>query len=294
MKKIRYIFEAILLVILLALSKIMPVSWASNLGGCIGRNIGPRLAASRKAKASLQLAYPDKTENQIQEITTGMWENLGRVMMEYPHIKTIATHRTKINNIEIFEKHKDSAAIYISAHTGNWEICPPAFYFQTGAKVNPVYRAPNNPYSDWLLTRARNLNGALSPIPKSRSGTRQIVKTLQANEGVGILIDQKFNPGIVTNFFGRPAKTSDHFATLAKKFNCPIIPLQIKRTHGAHFEITVHAPLDINNKTSSEIVDITHDIIEGWINKRPEQWLWLHRRWMSEKERYKNEQNTQL
>jgi len=268
LKKVRYTAEAILLILLLSISKALPALWASNLGGWIGRTIGPRLAASRKALANIKMVYPDKSEAEITAILTGMWENLGRVMLEYPHITTIARKHTTIINREIFDRHKDSVAIYISAHTANWEICPPAFYFQTGTKVNPVYRAPNNPFSDWILNKARNLKGALSPIPKSRGGTRHIVKTLQAGEGVGILIDQKFNEGIKADFFGHPAKTSDHFATLAQKFDCPIIPLKI--------------------------VDLTHKILESWINKRPEQWLWLHRRWMNpqEIERYNNEQNT--
>jgi KDO2-lipid IV(A) lauroyltransferase len=294
MKKIRYMFEALFLVILLGISKLMPASWASNVGGFIGRTIGPKLAATRKAHNNVQMVYPNKTPEEIQTITTGMWENLGRVMMEYPHIEKISRNHTKIINFNVFEKYKNQAAIYISAHTGNWEICPPAFFYKSGTKVNPVYRAPNNPYSDFLLNKARHLKGALSPIPKSRGGTRQMVKTLKDNEGIGILIDQKFNQGIKADFFGYPAKTSDHFATLAQKFNCPIIPLQIERDEGINFTITVHSPLDTQNKSNAEIVDITHSIIEDWINKRPEQWLWLHRRWMTqaEIERHEHEHTT--
>ena len=291
MKKIRYIAEAILLTLLLGISKIMPALWASNTGGWIGRTIGPRLAASRKALTNIKRAYPEKNDSETTKILIGMWDNLGRVMMEYPHINKIARNHTEIINLDVFDQYKDQAAIYISAHTGNWEICPPAFYLQTGAQVNPVYRAPNNPYSDWLLNKARNLKGALVPIPKSRSGTRNIVKTLQNNKGIGILIDQKFNEGIKADFFGHPAMTSDHFASLAKKFDCPIIPLQIERTQGIDFTITVHNALELEDKTNAQIIDITHKILEGWVNEAPQAWLWLHRRWMNKQEieRYKNE-----
>lgn len=280
MKKTRYIIEAILLLFILGVSGILPPLWASNLGGWLGRNIGMRLGASKKARSNIKMALPDKTEDEVNKIILGMWDNLGRVIMEYPHIKSIAEHHTEVIGLDIFKKHQASAPIFISAHLGNWEICPPAFYLQTGAKVNPIYRAPNNPYVDKMLNNIRTVGGMLSPIPKSRSGTRHLVKTLQSGEGIGILIDQKFNEGIKADFFGHPAMTSDHFVTLAQKFNCPIIPLQIERIKGINFRITVSEPLDIKDKTAEIIINETHNLLENWITKRPEQWLWLHRRWI--------------
>lgn len=293
MKKIRYFVEAILLIFLLELSKLMPALWASNFGGWIGRIIGPRLAASRKARANIEMALDDKTEAEVTDILTGMWENLGRVMMEYAHVKAIAKSHTDIIGMDIFKANQSMAPIFISAHLGNWEICPPAFFLQTGVKVNPVYRAPNNPFVDKVLNKLRTVNGALNPIPKSRAGTRNIVKTLQSGEGIGLLIDQKFNEGMKANFFGHPAMTSDHFVRLAQKLDCPIIPLQIERLKGIDFRITVSDPLDISNKSSDEVVQQTHTILENWIAQRPEQWLWLHRRWMNAQEikGYSNEQS---
>lgn len=279
-KKIRYIAEAFLLILVLAISKSLPPATASNMGGWIGRHLGPRLAASRKARANIQMVFPKKSKQDIEKILRGMWDNLGRVMMEYPHIEKIAKDYTDIVGLEIFKENEFTTPIFISGHIGNWEICPPAFWLQTGIKVNPVYRAPNNPFADLILNKKRSMNGALKPIPKSRAGTRRLIKTLQDGEGVGILIDQKFNEGIKVNFFGHPAMTSDHFAALAQKFKSPIIPLHMERINGINFRITVSKPIDIEGKTPEEIVIQTHTILEDWITKRPEQWLWLHRRWV--------------
>ena len=49
MTQIRYLLEAALLYLLFFFFKLMPAKTASNIGGWIGRNIGARLAASRKA-----------------------------------------------------------------------------------------------------------------------------------------------------------------------------------------------------------------------------------------------------
>ena len=295
MKKMRYLFEAFSLILILGISKILGAKHASNFGAWIGRTIGPRLAASRKAIANINMVYPNKSADEAQAIVTGMWENLGRVIMEYPHIETIAKDHTQIEGLEDFKNYftdkNTTAPIFISAHMGNWEICPPASLLQTGIKVNPVYRAPNNPFADKLLNKRRRMNDALSPIPKSRSGTRRIVETLKKGEGIGILIDQKYNEGVVANFMGHPAKTSDHFITMARKFNAPIVPLHIERLDGINFKITVCDAIEIADKSDDAILSESHGLLESWINKRPAQWLWLHRRWMNEheKERYKND-----
>lgn len=278
MKKIRYLIEAILLAILMGVSKILPVQWASNFGGWVGRNLGPRLAASRKAVNNIKASLPD---NDADIILRGMWDNLGRVMMEYPHLEHIARDRTEFVGLDILEKYKDSAAIFFTAHLANWEIPPVAAFTQLGLKFTSVYRAPNNPLSDKMLMRARSLKGELQAIPKSKSGTRNLVKILKENGHIGLLIDQKYNEGIEADFFGRPAMTSPAFVQLAQKFDCPLIPIKIERLKNINFRITILPPLEIKDKSIEVIVAESHSLLEEWIKEKPEQWLWLHRRWNS-------------
>ncbi len=279
LKKIRYFFEAVLLLIILSLSKCLPVAWASNFGGYLGRMIGPRLAASRKAYANIDMIYPDKSEQEKGNILKGMWDNLGRVIMEYPHLKNIGLQKTKIINKDILKSYEGKPVIFISGHFGNWECCPPAILLQLDYTLHPIYRAPNNPISDWLLNKARQVGGKLKPIPKSTAGMRQMVKALNQNVGIGMLIDQKYNEGIEVDFMGQPAMTSPIFAQLAQKYNCPIVPLHIERLNGANFQITVMPPLKTKGRSIEEIVNESHDVLKKWIDKNPDQWLWLHRRW---------------
>lgn len=280
MKKIRYILEALLLVIIMGLSKCLPVTWASGFGGWIGRTIGPRLAASRKAYANVDRVYPEKSKEEKNNIVKGMWDNLGRVMMEYPHLKTIGKNRTTIINIDDLKSYIGKPVIFVSGHFANWECCPPAITLQLDYTPHPIYRAPNNPISDWLLNKARQVGGKLKPIPKSKSGMRSMVKVLSENNGIGLVIDQKYNEGIEAEFMGHPAMTSPIFAQLAQKFDCPIVPLHIERLNNApNFQITVMPPLKTTERSVEQIVEQSHDILESWVHKNPAQWLWLHRRW---------------
>jgi len=256
----------------------MPVNIASNFGGWVGRTIGPRLAASRKARRNIEMVFPDKNDQDVQKILNGMWENLGRLMMEYPHLKKIAQNKTEIIGAENL-KNADNGSIMVSAHMANWEVVPPALFLQEDFLGTPIYRAPNNPISDYLLKKMRSLDGRINSIPKSQSGTRNIVKVLKDKGHIGMVIDQKYNEGIKSDFLGHPAMTSDVFAQLALKFNVPIIPVQIERISDCNFRLTVHPPLDIKNKKPPEIVDDVHGIMKNWIFNTPEDWLWLHNRW---------------
>ncbi len=279
MKNIRYFFEGLLLRILFFIFKLVPVDVASNVGGFIGRTVGPRLAASRKAKANLVRALPNKSEAEYAQIIAGMWDNLGRVMTEYPHLKTIGQTRTTIVGGDILENLKGVPTLMITGHLANWEICPIAAHLQHNFDVTSIYRPPNNKTADTVLQKCRSLGGKLKTIPKAISGTRQIVKTLNENGHIGILIDQKYNEGIEADFFGHPAMTSPAFAQLAQKFKCPLVPLKIVRDKGANFTMTIYPALNIDGQSIEEVVKTSHHLLEEWITENPAQWLWLHRRW---------------
>ena len=277
MKKIRYLLEAFVLFLVMMLSKILGAKNASNFGGWIGRTIGPKLAASRKAERNIRKIMPSKTEAEVREIIAGMWDNLGRLMMEYPHIKTIEQNFTTTIGTEFLPD--DKKCIFFTGHFGNWEVMPPYFYTHFGFPTIPIYRAPNNPYSDALLKKFRSYHGQLETIPKSTSGMRQMVQALKDGKSLGLLIDQKYNQGIEIDFLGQPAMTSPIYAQLAKKFDIPLIPIRITREDGCSFSIEISQAIETQNRTIEEIVLESHEHLKDWIFNKPEQWLWLHRRW---------------
>ena len=294
MKKIRYLFEALFLLIILMISKILPVTTASNFGGFIGRTIGPRLAASRKAERNIRNIMTDKNDDQIKSIVTGMWENLGRVIMEYPHLDHICRDRLTFIGADKFPDDRDQPIMTFSGHLANWEVMPGALLHHANFPVHSIYRAPNNPISDYLLMKARTRKNNLKNIPKSKSGTREIVQSIKNNRNIGMLVDQKYNEGIEIDFLGKPAMTSPIFAQLAKKYNCPLYPVSVKRLNGPNFEVTLHDPLRIDDKTNEQIVAESHEYLKTWIFENPEQWLWLHNRWIGKNRRLRKNQKAKI
>lgn len=282
MKKIRYLIEATLLWTAFFIFRLLPTDKASDLGGWIGRTIGPRLAASRKAVTNIMNAFPDMPGDEAQTICTDMWDNLGRVIAEYPHLRKIVHHYVELAGEEhLLSLGPENPCVIIGGHLANWELQPAYFSYKINWPTTCVFRAPNNPYVEKLLERCRDPEKRSGWIAKSPKGAREIVNTVRKGEQIMILIDQKYNEGIPVEFFGRPAMTSPSFVKLAENYDVPILPLQIERLKGCHFRLTIHPPFRTEGRGEEEIILQAHTLLEDWIAKRPGQWLWLHRRWDS-------------
>lgn len=277
MKKLRYFLEAGLLILLFGFFKLIELDAASATGGFLGRLIGPRLGASKKALGNLLQAFPDKSAAELEQILSGMWDNLGRTIAEYPHLKKIQAER--IEWINAVPAAAQPPYIFISAHMANWEVIAAGVNYHVHEVIHSIYRAPNNPYVDKLLKNARNGGDLGGLIAKSRRGGRDMIKALKEGESLGLLIDQKYKEGMAVDFFGRPAMTSPAFAELALKYQTPLIPVRAERLQGAFFRVTAYPPMDISGKGVEEIMREAHILLEEWIAQRPAQWLWLHRRW---------------
>lgn len=282
---LRYALEAVFLFILLLVFRLLPAKKASDFGGWIGRNIGPKLAASRKARRNLKRAFPGINEPRTDEIITGMWDNLGRVIAEYPHLKELSRETDIIGKDHLEAAlNNPKGAIFFGAHFGNWEINAPAILMQYDIAVDVSYRAPNNPWSDALLMKARAIDGRIKAHAKSRKGGKNMMDTIKHGGFLGILIDQKYNEGINVPFFGMEAMTNPFFVQLAQKYGCALLPIRNKRLDGARFSLSVYEPLAVLDETGAprpvpDVIADAHAMLEGFIRETPEQWLWLHRRW---------------
>jgi KDO2-lipid IV(A) lauroyltransferase len=272
---------------------LLPIEWASALGGGLARRIGPSLGISKRARINLRRAFPELAESEIAQIVSGMWDNLGRVAAEYPHLREIRIFepdgRVETHGFE----HMDNAVaagrrmIIFSGHVANWEIGALAAvqYGYTATRsyrVTQIYRAPNNPLVDRLIAHFRGDRGEY--IPKGAPAAKRAFAALYRGEHLTMLADQKLNEGIPVPFFGRPAMTATALALLALRFDCDVLPARVERLGGARFRLTVFPPLPLprSGDQDADVAALTAEItaiLEAWIRDRPEQWLWVHRRW---------------
>jgi KDO2-lipid IV(A) lauroyltransferase len=266
---------------------LLPLDWASAIGGALARTIGPRLRISKRARFNIRRALPELADHEIAKTIAQMWDNLGRVAAEYPHLRQIRVFepggRVETHGFE----HMDRAVaagrrmIIFSGHIANWEIGMLAAV-QYGAEVAQIYRAANNPLIDRMITRFRSIGGEL--IPKGTVAARRAIAVLRRGAHVTMLADQKMNDGIPVPFFGRPAMTASALAALALRFDCDVLPARVERLGGARFRLTVFPPLPLpssgdHHADVATLMTRVNQTLEGWIRDRPQEWFWVHRRW---------------
>jgi KDO2-lipid IV(A) lauroyltransferase len=273
---------------LFVLLRLVPLQAASAIGGAVGRAIGPLIGVTRRARKNLQIAFPEKSPDEIEAIIRDMWENLGRVVAEYPHMPRMKAF-TPDSCIEVRgTEHVDAGRkrgaplIFFAGHLGNWEISAIAAK-AFGVPLHLIYRPANNPWVEEIYREGRGAVAA-GLIPKGAEGARQAMRVLREGGQLGILIDQKMNDGIPVPFFGRDAMTAPALARLANKFDCTVLPVQVERLAGARFRLTVHPPLPLARsgdpqRDALDVMTRANALLESWIRQRPGQWLWLHRRW---------------
>lgn len=293
-QKLRHGAEAALFRVFMGFFRLLGLDGASAVGGFIGRQIFARTRITKRARGNLKAAFPEKSAAEIETILAGMWDNLGRTLAEYAHLDKF--HASNKPGARLFvsgdaisdaEVAKASGTLFLSGHLANWELMPIAAA-QWGYQGGLVYRPPNNPYVDRYISRQRALLGPKEQISK-HFGTRRIFSLLRGGQAIYMLVDQKTNEGIAAPFFGRDAMTTPVPAALALKMGARIVFVSNKRLGGAHFHVTVHPPLEFTASGDQErdVRELTIAInarMEDMVRADPSQWLWIHRRWPTERD----------
>jgi len=295
----------------------LSVDGCSAFGAWLGRAIGYRSGRTRIARAALQSIFPEWPKEKVEHTVLAMWDHLGRVAMEYVRLDGFrgeaGKDRLTIEGIERLHALRDDGkgALIVSGHVGHWEMITLALQEAGVTPLHVVYRPANNEAMNRLIRSLQGDSG-VDLIPKGAAGARRIMAALKAGGHVVMLVDQKMNDGIETLFFGRPAMTAPAVAQLALRFSCPVVPIRVERVGsfnragkkaagptdgsivgatatqedawGARFKVSVGAEIERpkGEDKKTDILTLMNAInaeLERWIRDRPEQWLWVHKRW---------------
>jgi Kdo2-lipid IVA lauroyltransferase/acyltransferase len=267
---------------------LMSPDTASRLGARLARRFGPGLDKSRLIRRNLKIAFPELSPGETDELVRNIWANLGSIVAEYPHLRTICDTRAEEyleivmqEPLEVFQL-TGKPAVFITAHLGNWEISA-ATIAHLGVPLTVVYTALQNPHMDRLLAEARDALGFRTV--ERANAARELIRRLKHGTSVGLLVDQRVDSGEPTPFFGKEMLTSMTPAQLALRFKCDLIPVQVQRLEGARFRVTFHKPVTADDpdaappEQASNITKKINKLFESWIRERPHEWMCTKRRW---------------
>jgi len=269
----------------------MPIRMALGLGRALGLYIRlwdrrHRTVAEANAARALGLG-PDEARAFVRRV----YKNLGATFIEgliIPHI----LRRRDLSDFCHMEgqEHVRAAldqgrgALLLTAHMGNWELGG-FVAAQFAGSILVVARPMDNPLLERNAQRLRQrMNQTV--VGRSRGALRAVVKRLREGGLVGMLIDQNHrqNPAFVP-FFGKLAATVPSPASIALKYDVPVLPGYAWRDPKRflhHFHCDPPFELIRTGDHKADVVANTAMFtrrIEEYVLRHPEQWLWLHQRW---------------
>ncbi len=273
--------EAFFGYVLFSLARLLPVRFASAFMGRIFCIVAPLTPWQTRARLNLSYAMPELDRTRQTEILHKMWENLGRVIGEYPHVGHLARdNRVEFVGLEHIRNLK-TGGLLIGAHIGNWEVGPLAA-ISVGKRVAAIYRPLNNPLLANLLTRRKRAYGG-DIYRKGREAALGMVTALRKKNIMCVLVDQQLREGMNVPFFGHPARTSISHIKIAIKKQVPIFYMRTERLAGVRFRVTISPPISLPDTADDvSVLALATQInaeLESWIRAAPEQWFWPHRRW---------------
>lgn len=282
--------EALGFDIFTTLFRLLPVDWASAMGGAVLRALGPLSGAHKVAGRNLRLAFPDMSEAERKRVLVAQWDGFGRAFAEFSLMDRILPSTGRVEVVNVERLHQIAAerlpVVFISGHLSNWEVMPAAIV-DSGVTCQMTYRAANNPYVDDRIKKSRFRYGVRLFAPKGGDGARELLEAMGRGESVALMNDQKFNGGVAAPFFGHLAHTAPGPTRLALRFGTVLQPMSVQRTKGARFKVVVHDPITVP-RTGDRTADIEAGVslinrfMEERIRERPEEWFWVHKRWPNE------------
>ncbi len=281
--------EALVAAALVALVRRLPHGVTEMCGTTLGRLCWALDRRHRQvATDNVRLALPNLSDAERRVLVRRAFEHFGRLlcgMLEFSGLSPNAMlDRVEIEGAErVRTAHAlGKGVLFVTGHFGCWEIQALAHAVRF-PPMAVLARPLDDPVLHDLLEGMRTRTG--NSVIYRQGSLRRVLRALAAGQGVGVLIDQHVlgRDGVYVDFFGRPAATTTAVATLALRTGAPIIPLFALPLGRGRYRLVYEDPVPVPPEDAPDRVrELTKRctrVVEMYVRRRPELWLWMHRRW---------------
>jgi len=234
-------------------------------------------------------AFPDKSQEEIQHIALKNYQNIFQTFFETLWIQRISEHQIRnivnIPQLPLLDEmvSRGKGLIMLSGHLCNWELIALAVGMLSGHPLQIIVKKQHNPFADRLMNRLRTkFNNTVVDMDRA---PRETLKRLREGGVVAMLADQSGPAeGLFVDYFGRPASTHIGPAVFFLRTNAPIIMTYGIRNSDGTFDVSFEEvpTSDVSGTDDQKIRTITErhvKMLEQFVRKHPDQWLWMHKRW---------------
>jgi len=237
---------------------------------------------------NLTAAFPSLPAGERRRVARAMFAHFGSLLLEllkfgqYSEAQMLATIDSEGEERVHAAYAHGRGVLFFTGHFGYWEMQA----ITQALRVKPVSvlaRPLDNPALHERLERIRTRTG--NSVIYRQGALRKVVRELSENRGVALLIDQHLHThdAVQVDFFGRPAATTSALAALALRTGAPVIPVFALPAPRGRYRLVYERPVDPPASEGVEAVrEFTQrctDVLEMYVRRYPDLWLWMHRRW---------------
>ncbi len=239
---------------------------------------------------NLELAFPDLPSKEQRAILHGVYRHLGRQLVEFCRMPRYTVANTqnwiRTEGLEHYlaARERGKGVLVLTGHLGAWELS--SFYHSLmGYPMGMVIRRLDNRELDAFVNGIRCLHG--NRVFHKDDFGRGLILAMREGGTVGILMDTNMTPpqGVFADFFGVKACTASGLAHIALRSGAAVLP-GFMLWESAEGRYVLHFGPELSFTRSGDIeMDVLaatqqcNDVLESWIRRYPDQWLWIHRRW---------------
>ena len=238
---------------------------------------------------NLRNSFPEKSERELRRLRNHYYWHLSQIAIEM--IKMLVMSRRNLDkryhcsNPELVNRffEEGKSVILLSSHYNNWEwmiLGLDRLFLHHGVGVG---KANTDKGFEQVVNRARTRYGTEVVFANTVRQTFEQYESQHTPVAYMMLSDQSPNSQkrcYVTQFLNQPTGVifgGEHFA---RKYDIPVLYYEVIKERIGHYRIDIQIiakhPLEC---TEYEITQKYVTLLEQTIRRKPEYWLWSHRRW---------------
>ncbi|SIQ99254.1 KDO2-lipid IV(A) lauroyltransferase [Chryseobacterium sp. RU37D] len=237
---------------------------------------------------NLTNSFPEKSEKEIAEIRKNFYLNFSDYLVETVKSFSISETESRVRmqhiNQKVFHEAKAEGKniIMLAGHVFNWEWINALATIIPQDHCHPVYRKVNSDFWENQMKKVRNKFG--NEALEAKEVILNIVRSKNDGSSAYMFVaDQTPHFAHITyglEFLNQRTPVFTGYDRLATKMDLAFIYCEMKKVKRGFYQVNYHRIYPDGEKfVEYEVVKKFHKLLENTLHKRPDNYLWSHRKW---------------
>jgi KDO2-lipid IV(A) lauroyltransferase len=237
---------------------------------------------------NLTNSFPNKSKKEIAEIRKRFYLNFSDYLVETVKSFSISETESRVRmqhiNQDVFHEIKEEGKniILLAGHVFNWEWINALAKIIPQDHCHPVYRKVNSEFWEKQMKKVRNKFG------NEALEANEVILNIFRNKNDGnsvymFVADQTPHVSHVNyglEFLDQKTPVFVGYDKLATRMDLAFIYCEMKKVKRGFYQVNYHRIYPDGEKfTEHEVVKKFHKLLENTLHKRPDNYLWSHRKW---------------